>query len=614
MALSTQPSAYGSEASARPGPTVPVLVVTTDDALWVRLAAALPGLRMEQYDSIADLTGAWAASRPAAVLVDAAAEADVARAAERVQTHSVSLVPLLIVDAESGPAALALERSGSVFALVDRALEPAPTLAALERAAEEAQARAVLVPPGVTHAVRGPAPPSRPPANRRPAPLVIAAAAGALVAAGAAGWWLTREPSPAAGGVPEPSAAQAEQPTAIAAPATAATTAPTPPDATAERIETLLAAARAAIRERRYVDPDDDNALAHYRAVLEIDPANGEARQGLERVFEVLVGRAEASMAAREFAEALRSLEAARSLRPDHPRLVALDAQVGQRLADLSLAQIQAALQANAFERAATLMRQAERSGAVPPATLAQLRQELARREARSEQNELVRLVQTRLAQGRLLEPDDDSARHHLARLQQRGDAADAVARLRQEYTRRVIAEARAAIARGEWAAVEPWLAELRTNGAPQLAAIQRELAQAQQRATAAEAARAAEAQSAAAARESAVAAAASVPAAAPAPSAPSLASPPRPLRTLQPQYPKRALEQGLSGWVDVEFVVDAEGRAQDVRTFGASPAGVFESAAIAAVRRARFEPARTTDGAAVAMSSRMRVRFALQD
>lgn len=677
MALSPQRPAYEPDLSPSRGPGAPVLVVTADDDLWIRLSAALPGLRLEQHDSVADLTAHWLPSRPAAVLLDARAEADLARAVERLQTHSVALVPVAFVDESTLQSAVALERQKALFDHVLASLDPGTTLAVFERAAEEAQARAALVPPGVTHSVDGP-PPRRPPASRSPSPLLLAAAAAALVAAGAGAWWFAGRSAPA----PDPAASPetTAAPVAAAAEATGESAPGVAPAANGEQVETLLASARAAMRDRRYIDPDDDSALAHYRGVLAYEPENGEARQGLERIADVLVGRAESSMASRDYPAALRSLEVARSLKPDHPKLAALDAQVGQRLSELSLAQIQAALQANAFDRAATLIRQAERNGAVPAATLAQLRQEIARREARTEQNELVRLAQARMAQGRLVEPANDSAKHYLGQLQQRGDAADVLPRLRQDYNRRVVAEARAALARGAPAEFERWVAELREAGAPasQVAALQREAAQAQQPSRGADGpryqqlaterlaqrrllapdgdnaihyyralqvadprnaqlpalrdaigaalveqaraaydgGRGAEAQIALdAAREFGVSAQAlaAVQPPATATRVPVVISEPRLLRALQPVYPERARTQGVTGWVDVEFVVDADGRAQDVRATAAEPASVFDASAVSAVRRARFEPARAADGTAVAMPSRLRVRFALQ-
>lgn len=674
MALSPQRPAFGPDPAALRGPTTPVLVITTDDDLWMRLSAAIPGLRLEQYDSLADLVGHWVPSRPAAVLIDARADAELARTVERLQTHSVALVPVAYVDEAGIVGAIALERKKALFDHVSAALDPGTTLATFERAAEEAQARAALVPPGVTHSVAGRAPPTRSQPARTPSPLVLAGVAAVLLAGGAAAWWFSTGTAPPAGvPVPPPSATRPVVPAADPG-------APVVPEATGEAVETLLARARAAMRDRRYIDPNDDNALAHYRAVLTVDPANGEARQGLERIAEVLVGRAETAMAQRDYPAALRSLEVARSLNPDHSRLAALDAQVGQRLSELSLAQIQAALQANAFDRAVTLIRQAERSGAVPAATLAQLRQEAARREGRTAQNELVRLAQARIAQGRLLEPATDSAKHYLAQLQSQPEAADVLPKLRQDYQRRLVAEARSAIGRGAWPDFEQWLGELRSTGAPasQLTTLQREATQAQQQAKAGdgprlaqlvgdriaqrrllapegdnaihhyralqlaeprsaslpglreqlgtalldqaraayEGGRSAEAQIALdAAREFGVSTQAIV-AVQPSPAAaraPVVIAQPRLLRALQPQYPKKALEQGVAGWVDVEFTVDAEGRAQNIRVAGSEPASTFDSAAEAAVRRARFEPARTADGTAVPVASKLRVRFALQ-
>jgi protein TonB len=671
MALSPQRPEPTPEAIPAAGPGVPVLVVTTDDDLWMRLTAAIPGLRLEQHDSVPDLVEQWPSSRPAVVLVDARHDGDLARTVERLQTHSVTLVPVACVDAAHLPAATALERQRALFAHVSDTLEPAATLAVLERAGEESQARAAVVPPGVTHAVA----PNEPSPPSGPSRVAIVGGALALLALAGVAWWYAHStpptpkgPASAATGAPSPAAAPA--PTADAA-------------ATAEQIEVLLERARVAMRDKRYIDPESDNALAHYRAVLAFDPENGEARQGLDRVAEVLIGRAEAAMGNRDYPAALRALEFARTLKPDHPRLAALDAQVGQRLGELSLAQIQAAIAANSFDRANTLLRQAEKTGAVPAATLAQLRADIGRRQSRNELSELQRLAEARIAQGRLLEPAGDSARHYLDQLQGRPDAADTAARVRQDYARRVVTEARSAAARGAQAEFEQWLGELRATGAPasQVAALQKEAAQAlqaqaspkapdaqhlaqlvneriaqrrltgtdsdnaagylrllqaadprgaalpglrdalatallDQARTSAESGRALEAQAALDAAREFGATAAQLAAAQPAPSVArgGGASAPRLQKALAPVYPDRARLEGRSGWVDVEFTVDARGIPQDVRVTASEPAGTFDSAALSAVRRARFDPARTPDGTAVPAASRLRVRFALSN
>jgi protein TonB len=55
---------------------------------------------------------------------------------------------------------------------------------------------------------------------------------------------------------------------------------------------------------------------------------------------------------------------------------------------------------------------------------------------------------------------------------------------------------------------------------------------------------------------------------------------------------------------------VDAEGATRDVRVVSAEPSGIFNRAAVEAVKRWRYAPA-MLDGAAVAVATRTTVRFA---
>ncbi|WP_229659069.1 energy transducer TonB [Luteimonas terricola] len=73
----------------------------------------------------------------------------------------------------------------------------------------------------------------------------------------------------------------------------------------------------------------------------------------------------------------------------------------------------------------------------------------------------------------------------------------------------------------------------------------------------------------------------------APAAAAPTL----RPLSTPAPSYPTDALRAGQSGEVQVEFTVAPDGSISDARVVRADPPRVFDRAAVAAVRRWRFEP-----------------------
>jgi periplasmic protein TonB len=57
--------------------------------------------------------------------------------------------------------------------------------------------------------------------------------------------------------------------------------------------------------------------------------------------------------------------------------------------------------------------------------------------------------------------------------------------------------------------------------------------------------------------------------------------------RMPRPKYPREA--KGVSGWVRVECVVSPQGRIQSVRVVESQPAGLFDRAAIDAMKAARF-------------------------
>ena len=81
--------------------------------------------------------------------------------------------------------------------------------------------------------------------------------------------------------------------------------------------------------------------------------------------------------------------------------------------------------------------------------------------------------------------------------------------------------------------------------------------------------------------------------------------------RYVDPDFPRNSQGVRTAGWVDVSFGIDAEGRTTALQVNGAEPAGVFEEAALAAVRRWRFAPVEApaaTSGKAV--RSEIRVRF----
>ena len=65
----------------------------------------------------------------------------------------------------------------------------------------------------------------------------------------------------------------------------------------------------------------------------------------------------------------------------------------------------------------------------------------------------------------------------------------------------------------------------------------------------------------------------------------------PRLTHRFSPEYPYSARSRNISGTVTVRFLVDEEGRVDELTVLSAEPAGVFERSVLKAVRRWRFTP-----------------------
>ena len=71
------------------------------------------------------------------------------------------------------------------------------------------------------------------------------------------------------------------------------------------------------------------------------------------------------------------------------------------------------------------------------------------------------------------------------------------------------------------------------------------------------------------------------------------------PLVRVNPEYPQRALQRGLEGWVQVQFTITATGTVKDPIVVDAMPKNVFDDAALKAIARSRYNP-KVENGAAV--------------
>ncbi len=436
------------------------------------------------------------------------------------------------------------------------------------------------------------------------------------------------------------------------------------------RVLKLLDSAGLALAQGRLVDPPGENALELYRAVLARDPDNRVAQRGIDSVADDLMVEAERALMEEDVNRLASAVDAARSARPDHPRLEfftlqlererarqatpaqlhAANTAVGRELdasaAESTAGRVQSLVQlandrirsnrlvggkdsAHAYllsarkldpadpglqQGIATLStrlqgnaRQAIRENRLDEASnwllnavaldvnqaeIAVLRADLEAARlgnVRADRARLLVLANQRIAQGRLIEPAGDSAKHYVDMLRASDPNFEGLADTTILLATRALTEARQQLSAGNPDRADQMLRTAADNGAPdsEIAAVTAEIASA---------------------RVAKVKPAASRP-----PSAVLPENSLRRTRFVPPEYPARALDRGTQGWVDIEFTVAADGTTRDAVVRAAEPAGVFDRAALQAAERWRYEP-RVIDGIAVDQRVEARVRFQLKE
>jgi TonB family protein len=83
-------------------------------------------------------------------------------------------------------------------------------------------------------------------------------------------------------------------------------------------------------------------------------------------------------------------------------------------------------------------------------------------------------------------------------------------------------------------------------------------------------------------------------------------------VRMVSPVYPEAARKRGIEGWVELAFTVQTNGGVDEVEVRNASPADVFDDAAMRAVKQWRFEPVER-NGEKVAQRAMVRLKFSQQ-
>jgi TonB family protein len=649
---------------------LPVLLITQDDSLWPQVGADLgSSLVLKQLDSIDELIKSTPSAQAAIVLWDARNHPEPAAVLSRLNLHSSRFAIIALDDSGSADAWTLPIQHRQVVAHVGLPIVASELSSALDSAREEVNSRVALLGDGS-------APLAADPASKKSwlVPVVIG---GVLVAAVGA-YLLSRggsqvKPAPVASAPSPGSAAPAG-----AAPAAAVKS---PADAD-EKVDALIEKAAQAMLDRHFIDPAAGSALSLYREVLVLKPDNGEARQGLQRLSEILIARVQSALDDRKFDVALQFLETARSIDANDSRLVALDEKIASLRAEIGPAQILAALNAQNFDRATQLIDEAARTKALPPAKLAQLRDEVHRRRDEFEVARLLKLADTRLQQDHVIEPHNDSAVYYLDQAKQAGAAGPALQAQTQEVLKRLIQMAHSAIQQRNFADADRILPELHGAGATPavISSLQRDLNQARTQQTTQKPdqpqflelaqSRLAQGKLADPDNDSALFYVTQLRAADPKNSglaqitaavqlqildraraaldagdadkaqalvqkASSLGASPdldamndkirqrraggdvlqmpeqslTRVNKLDVQYPARALQSNIEGWVELSYTVGPDGNVSNVKVMNATPPRTFESAASKAVSHLRYQPV-IQGGKAISVGTQVRIVF----
>ena len=502
---------------------------------------------------------------------------------------------------------------------------------------------------------------------------LIAAAAAAVALAGGGYWFFTRSSAApaAASAAPATPAAGTAAPADNAAPAAPVVET----SLVKGKVDELLEKARLAMHERRFTEPAGDNALLYYRSAAVADGANAEAHDGLQRVAGVLAGRFEEAVSGARFDEAAQTLANFKAATPEDARgatfeqrlyaaqvakafadgntdraaaLVRQAQQSGsvpadqlakwradvtrhqeeaklQRLAGLVedrirdghlvdaddsaksyLQQLQAAAASNptttrvAHEVVEAYLRKAReaalaknnadtdrwlneaRAAGMKQSEVTAFQRDLnnARQKAAQVENERV-LQQARAAlrDGRLTDPAQENAAAYLAALQASDPNNAGLAEAGRDLSGKLLDRARGAVLAGKSPDADLALAKRWGADPRDITAVQ-------------------QLQSAPKGKSAAVDPA-------------TLAASLKRTRAVPPDYPPNAMQQHISGSVVVEYTVDARGETRDIHVVEATPPGVFDQAAINAVRHWRYTPV-LVNGSPVEVPTRTRVRFEL--
>jgi len=398
--------------------------------------------------------------------------------------------------------------------------------------------------------------------------LLLWIAGGAIAAVGAA-WLVIMQPWKSGADEQEIALAMGPTSSAAAAPALTASAEAVAGDAAVApeaELDNPLRMAQLAYDAGMLVEPDEYSAWTLFQRVLKNEPGNAAALEGLTKVADDLVRRGETALDQGRFDDARATVERIRAALPNHPGAKDLSQKIwpdagGKPAVPAPAALPQPAVQVARVETAPT--------PAAPPKPQADPIADASQ------------AFEKALAEGRLLTPADQSAKHYVGVLNRLNVDHDLSKRARSTLSAEFLSRAAQSIEALDPEAAGIWIDEAEALIGATDDGVRKARAALTEQLIAMEAAK------------------------------PIPASALKISTYVAPDYPPRASERNLQGWVDVEFTVGTDGKTRNIVVTDASHETMFRREAMEAVQKWQFEP-RVFMGRPIEQTSFTRIRFVL--
>ena len=381
----------------------------------------------------------------------------------------------------------------------------------------------------------------------------------------------------------------------------------------ASPVEALLDAARQAVEDQRLVLPEGGNARESYREVLIAEPENREALRGLRSISDTYVERAGMALKSGDPQEAASALKIASETDSNNPAIpMVSELLIAQ--GDAQLAAARAAAATGNIEQAGSALAQAERYAHIDPSAISKVREQLARLSLRNALIDGLAVVDSHIASGRLLEPAGSNARESLAALSDEYGGDPQLVAAYERLAERLLTRAAFATAAGSADEAKALIdavdslgvLEAEVNVVRESMAKKAAVADAEQEAAIADDDLDAPASPVHALLTESSETAPTYTGSPPVPGGDEVTqgASDRSVTSLKdlgleqfvaPSYPRRARRLGLSGYVEVAFDINPDGRTDAIEIVGGENAEKFGQNAANAVRQWRFVPRRDT-------------------